>query len=426
MATRKVPHPSSFVRTSWSQDQWTLGSYSYIPTGACPKDRVASRKSLGNRVFFGGEHTCSEAPSTVHGAALSGHRAAAELLEVAQPGESIVVVGAGMAGLSAARVLQEADYEVCLLEARERIGGRIDTVCVEGFEQAVERGANWVQAADELQGELTQLGTATIPFDWGCSAVLGPEGRCDIDAIEKIGERAVERAEAYAEKQNNDLSLAQALQKSGAWKSKKNELALDTYLFNDRTLEYGASAEEMSAWWGDDEGMDGDDHLVLGGYASVAESAAKGLHIRTNSAVSTITWSRKGVSLEMEDQEQPIRADRVIVTVPLGVLKAGRPAFHPPLPPKQYHALQRLRMGTLDKLWLRFETQFWTETSLTWLRLGEKDPQLAWFNMAPLTGEPVLMALLGGEEARKWAHRTDEELLCAAVESLQAYMDAGW
>jgi hypothetical protein len=89
-------------------------------------------------------------------------------------------------------------------------------------------------------------------------------------------------------------------------------------------------------------------------------------------------------------------------------------------------------MGVLDKFWFRFEEQFWTNETLMWTQVSPnaasavEQPFTEWFNMAPLTGEPVLLALLGGPTARAWANRSDEEVQSTAMSALQNFLEAGW
>ncbi len=77
---------------------------------------------MGGRLYFAGEATSSEAPSTAHGALESGRRAAGQVIDAAEEGEHIVIIGSGFAGLGCARALVDEDYEVTVLEGRDRIG----------------------------------------------------------------------------------------------------------------------------------------------------------------------------------------------------------------------------------------------------------------------------------------------------------------
>jgi monoamine oxidase len=119
----------------------------------------------------------------------------------------------------------------------------------------------------------------------------------------------------------------------------------------------------------------------------------------------------------------------VVVTVPLGVLQAGTITFEPELPAPHREAIAKLGMGLLDKYWFRFDEVFWKEDAVMWTKVApadDRDPFREWFNLEPATGEPVLLALLGGDVARTWASKTDAEVKAAAMASLQEFLGAGW
>lgn len=427
-AGRRVPPPAALVRTGWASDPWTRGAYSYLPVGATPGHRRALRAPVDDRLFLAGEATDGDNPSTVHGALASGLRAAAQVRERARAGERIVVVGAGVAGLAAARTLADAGFAVTVLEGRDRIGGRVDTVRPDGWPIPVERGASWVHdiAGSDLYGRLTALGVRTVPFEY-TTAALGPSGArlADPDRLAAAPRRAVGRATAWAERRDADMSLAQALRRSGSAGAVGSRV-LTWFTESEITTEYGAAPAELSATWGLAEGGEGDDRLVLGGYRRLAEGLAAGLDVRLASAVRRI--GRDGGGVEVSGPgTATVRADRAVVTLPLGVLKAGAVRFDPVLPAAHRRAVAALGMGLLDKVWLRWDRPFWREDAQMWTAV---DPiagnRLEWFNLLPATGQPVLLALVGGPQARRLTQLSDAAVARAAVASLQGFIDAGW
>jgi monoamine oxidase len=198
------------------------------------------------------------------------------------------------------------------------------------------------------------------------------------------------------------------------------------FLRTEVVTEYGADPDELSAWWGMAEGNEGDDVLVTGGYRALVDHLLDGLDLRLTWPVATIERGGTMVSLTSPSGER-LEADRVVVTVPIGVLQAETISFDPPLPTTHRAAISTLAMGLLDKVWLRWDEPWWNEPAQQWTRVaGPEANFVEWFNVASVTGEPVLLALLGGSDARRWAGAADDAVLEAALESLQHFRDAGW
>lgn len=424
--TTTVPQPTGVVRTSWSTDPWTLGSYSFLGVGATPELRVTLGAPVGDGVLhLAGEHVATAAPATVHGAAESGDRVAERIIEAAEGPERIVVVGAGMAGATAARRLTDAGHEVVVLEGRDRVGGRLDTVQPAGWTTPVERGASWVHdvTASALARDLDRLGVRTVSFDYGGS-VLWPDGSTEsAEEVAVAPELALAAALEWAADQPDDVSVAEALERSG---TETGSDALDWFVRGDVVTEYGADPDELSAQWGLEEGTSGDDVIVVGGYARLVEVLLAGVTTELGWPVRTVVHGPDGVVVTARDGRS-VTGDRVVLTLPLGVLRAGTVQFDPPLPASHQAAIDRLSMGLLDKLWLRWDEPWWGEHGLRWsLTDAAGDPYLDWYDLAGVTGEAVLFALVGGSAARAWATRSDDEVVAAAIRSLQVFHDADW
>ena len=420
---RRVPEPLAMIRSSWSSDQWARGSYSFLPVGATPSLRVALAQPINGRLFFAGEATSSDAPATVHGAQASGARSAQEVIDVADAKEVVAVLGAGVAGLAAARALHDAGYSVVIFEARDRIGGRVATVRADTWPIPVELCASWVHdiEASDLAETLSNLDINTAAFDYDNDTTLfaGDVTQDSLDSATDAIESAIESVNGA----ESDMSIAAAVAASG---ETINSLALNHIDEVELASEYGANADELSAWWGTEEGSRGDDLLVLGGYGGVADHLAEDLDIRLGAAVRTVLWNDDGAEITF-DNDETFSCDRVVVTVPLGVLAAGDISFNPPIPDTHQNAIDTMRMGLLYKVWFVFPEQFWSNESLIWNRIDEPGvPFREWYNLAPLTGKPVLLALNGGRTARAWAERSDDDLRVAAMNALQQFIDAGW
>jgi len=423
----RVPKPLSVSRTNWSADPYARGSFSYAAVGATPEHRVALGQAVDARVFFAGEATAVDEPGTVQGARASGLDAASRVQDVAAPGERITIVGAGIAGITAARQLVDAGFNVVVIEARDRIGGRIDTVNGD-WPFPIERGPSFVHRTSDnfLNDELTALGVALLPF------VRTPEVRTRSGAIVEaspLGAQAIAGALGWAGNQQQDVSVERALIDS-------REASLSTTADSDGLsdadwLEYeigtklkvetGATPSQQSAWYSTGSGTPEDDQIVVGGYSTVLAGDADGLELLLSSVVNRVAHDDGGVSLRLGTGES-LSADRVILTVPLGVLQNAAIEFSPALPFAHRGAIAALGMGVLDKVWLRFDEPFWDTEARLWTVVGEDADFPVWVNMMPLTGEPVLMGMVAAENAARLSELGDEEFLAAALTALEPFL----
>ena len=421
------------VRTNWSADPWARGSYSYLPTGASPELRAKLAVPVGGRLFFAGEATDDGDPGTVHGAQASGRRVAGQVAAAANAGDSVLIVGAGMAGLTAAFELTAGRfaaerYRVSVVEARDRIGGRIDSMKPRGHTMFAERGASWVHAAEthNLSSLVHDAGIETVPFDYD-QAILGPNGRRLPGDFADGAAAVVDRAVAWARERSKDSSLAHALQASGA-ADDVDPTALEHYLTTEVTDEYGVPAAALSARWALNEGSDGDDLLVLGGYVDVAHHLAEqapAVDISLNTPVAAVAHGPEKVIVTTHNGQR-LSAGRVVLTVPLGVLQSGDLTFSPELPDGHLEAVDGLGMGLLDKVILYFDGPFWGETSPMWTRVAPGQPLREWFHRVSGPREAQLMALTGGDVARTWATKSDREVRTAALGALGEFVASGW
>lgn len=326
----------------------------------------------------------------------------------------VIVVGAGAAGLAAAQRLKQAGRRVLVLEARQRVGGRVHT-SREWPELPVDMGASWIQgsAGNPMTAMAERFGARTVATDEESAMVVDADGRRlserRLEAIYDGYEEVLEKAAAAAEDWDRDGTLADAVAEAleDLDLSVADRQALDWALDFAVSLEYAAAPKDLSAWyWDDDEGLGGENLLLPEGYGKLLERVAADLDIRLGQPVTRIEHGAGGVTVS--GPGGVYRADQAVVTLPLGVLKAGAVAFDPPLPEGHRQAIGRLGMGVLSKLWLRFDRVRWGEQA-HWLgALGPRPGEwTAFVNLAPQTGQPLILAFNAGDFGRR-AEAMDE------------------
>ncbi|WP_291052013.1 FAD-dependent oxidoreductase [Herbiconiux sp.] len=422
-----VPQPAAFLRSAWATDPFALGSFSMTPVGATPADRATLRETVAGRVFLAGEAASSEYPGTVIGAATSGAAVAERLAALAEPDERIAVIGAGLAGATAARALADAGFDVVVIEARDRVGGRIDTRDEAGWPFPVELGAASV-SGDGLDDLLLENDVDTLRLD-ASREIRTAEGATVPPST--TGPDAVAAAVAWAEAQPADSSLASALSASGASELSTEPAAdgvspsdeLTHYLDTTIASRYGANAFRLSGSYGlDKAGLVDGTGLIVGGLATVVTNAIDDLDVLLSATVIRIAYDDEGVSLRLGTGES-LSIDRVVVTAPIGVLQAGTIEFDPPLPDAVQSAIEAIGMGTLEQLWLRFDEPFWS-TEATVLSVIDETSEIAeWINLLPSTGQPILIGLTAADDVPVAGKQSDADFIQAALVSLEPFVD---
>jgi monoamine oxidase len=150
----------------------------------------------------------------------------------------------------------------------------------------------------------------------------------------------------------------------------------------------------------------------------ITQHLSQGLKIETSQEVQEIHWQETPTRIVTKQQE--FTADRVIVTLPLGVLKAGNVRFVPALPEGKQAAIETLGMGVLNKCYLRFPEVFWPN-DVDWLEYiaEEHGEWTEWVSFARTTGQPMLLGFNAGTRGREIEALTDEQIVESAMQTLR-------
>lgn len=367
--------------------------------------------------------------TTLASASLSACAGAPALRPVPQAADAgalwdVIVIGAGAAGLRAAQKLQQNGRRVLILEARNRIGGRIWTEIHNG--QPLDLGASWIHGiqANPITAIADQLGSPLIRTDYNDIQRFNADGEpLSAELDRRVGEllkRYFKLAHEYAEDQESDISLQAALE--AALRTDPldpQDLRLLNYAVNTTfEHEYAAASSHLSAWYFDQQDAPtGGDVIFRQGYRSTVDFLAQGLDIRLNQVVERIIYNDDGVAVEAA--QQVWRARGALIAVPLGVLKAGSITFEPSLPAAKQQALERVGMGLLNKCYLIFPEVFWDDAALFGYAGERKGEWAEWINLDALLGMPVLLGFNAADYAHLLEAQSDEQIVDAAMQTLR-------
>lgn len=329
----------------------------------------------------------------------------------------ILIIGTGIAGLSAASFLRETGVDCILLEARDRVGGRIHSV--PAGERWFEAGASWIHGPKKnpLMALAEAAGAVTVYDD-------PDELRLYDAAGNERAEKSVRKSERRLNKALRKLEgLPNESLESGLIRQFPEEMngplwrwMISSYL----EFDLGGDARAVSALhFRDDDEFSGGDLLITNGYTRIPDFLAEELDIRLNTIVTGIKYGASGVEVQTATGEI-FSADRVIVTIPLGVLQSGDVTFTPALPESHTRAVNQLAMGTVNKVYLRWAEPFWDKEQ-PYFGITTTDRGLFnyFLNNHPVTGEAVLITYAFGEAAPQSEEMTDNEVVALIMTNLR-------
>ena len=325
----------------------------------------------------------------------------------ASSGRRVIVVGAGISGLAAARELVNRGHAVTIVEGRDRVGGRIWTDRRLGL--PVDCGASWIHGVrgnplTELTG---QFGIRTMPTDFDAAPLYDID---NTEVPEALLERALEEMERFVRdarrERGPDRGIGLGLRESinDRITDERMRRIMTWLVRSEISLEYATDAETISRKHYDEDEQYPGDHVVFpDGYGSLTgaladQLARDGVDIQLNQTVRLVRTT--GQSATVESDRSTFEGDNVIVTIPLGVLKAGTVRFEPELPGWKRDTIQRMGFGTMNKVFLRFPTTFWPTDAHFIGFVAEREARFPEFvNYRVYSGQPVLMAFSAGRSA---------------------------
>jgi monoamine oxidase len=328
--------------------------------------------------------------------------------------QRVIVIGAGMAGLIAAKTLVSRGYAVTVIDARDRIGGRVWTSDLGGT--PVDLGAQWVEGinGNPLAEFCRRNQIKTIRsdedsfrlFDSGGSAFDHDEAeglrRWSKSVIKLLGTFDDGRLRASP----SDMTIADAFSRltAGLAMTDRQRRYLKWSLAMNIEATEGEDAERLSLrnYQAEEEveSFDGPEHILPGGFGQITKLLAGGLDIRLGRRATAIRYANGQVRVVCEKEE--FVGDAAIITLPLGVLKSGQVTFDPKLPQSKLEAIARLGVASAHKVVLRFPRRFW-ESATDFLGSVPDDGArfVEWTDLSRTTGGPILSLWSHGRAARR-------------------------
>jgi monoamine oxidase len=321
----------------------------------------------------------------------------------------VIVIGAGAAGLAAARMLSAAGLDVTVLEARDRIGGRIHTVHDPMAPVPVELGAEFVHGKPREIWDVIKAGVLMA-----CEGV-GDDWQSQGGDLKKHEGEPAEFEELFQSMEHADEQpFADFLARSPASAELKAWATAYVEGFNAAYKER-IGVRSLVQEWNASEAIDGDcPFRILSGYDRLVTWLSRGAHVLLNQPVREVRWSAGHVSVTAQTE---FTARAAVITLPLGVLQAGSVRFTPD-PPRLADALHMLEMGNVVRITLRFREPVWEEQIERLRFLYSLDEWMpTWWTPYPVQAA-LITGWAAGPHAAKYRGRDEKFVVDRAVSAL--------
>lgn len=359
----------------------------------------------------------------------------------------VVVVGAGLAGLTAANALQEAGRSVVVLEARDRVGGRNYDVALGSGGELTELGGQWIGPGQTAIAALAKsLGISTFETYSTGNSIYGYAGSYQpyAGSIPPASPAAlvelqvsITRLNQLATEVSADTPWTAASagtydeQSVRGWIEANNQTAEARFLLGlaIRAV-YGEDASQISLLdlLAQITGVGGDVQTLTGSAQSTRfvggpQQLSRGLAARLRRPVHLscpVSGIDRGDVLTVHHAQGTVRARQLVLTAPKPVL--ARLSFTPELPPAYSQYLQRQPMGATTKVEVVYATPFWRAAGLSGGVVSDLSPVEVVFDNSPPSGNPgVLVAFLEGNQSRAFFAKTPEQREAAVLACLVTY-----
>jgi len=334
----------------------------------------------------------------------------------------VVVIGAGIAGLGAARSLANQGAEVVVLEGKPNIGGRLLTDWSMGA--PFEVGAGWIHGPEQknptrrLADAVNAKYVVTDDENLTIFDEDGYEFEDDVyDDVFEAWEDVIDHIDNTYE-ENDPRSLLKAIRDYDSDYLQDPNIVWAFSAFTE--FSKGGPIEDLSAplfnW---DKAFDTSDVVVTTGYDELLKPLADGLDIRLSHRVNAVSYDEDD-GVRVTTEKEVFDADYCICTVPLGVLKSNAITFEPPLPSSYRESIEDLGFGSVTKIALKFDAPFWDiETQYFGIVTEPKGRWNYWLNYRTFSDENILLGLSVGAYAPIADQMSNVEMKADALDVLR-------
>jgi monoamine oxidase len=342
-----------------------------------------------------------------------------------EPKHDIIVVGGGAAGLMAAAQLLKQGNRVTILEANDRLGGRIHTIRDAAFKRPVEAGCEFVHGDLPLTVQLLKAANIEYKAARGTMTRVGNDGEWKAQDDFTVGWKELIE---HMNEVTDDVTVDEFLQRNFS-DDKFKQLRSSVLRFAegfDLADTSKASILALREEWMEEED---EQYRVLGGNDQLIHYLDKQCHeangvIHLSTIVTSIIWKRNDVTVVAENG-QIYHGNKIIITVPLGVLQAEPPLMNfQPVIDEYIDASKKIGFGSVIKVLLQFKQPFWEDKkkNIGFLFANTRIP--TWWTQLP-SDYPLLTGWAGGPQAWMLETRNDTTIHQFALQSLSAIFKMG-